>query len=150
MAKTKNKQCCPTCGQSVNKREIKINTSLVDALIKIEKYTKEKGMRVFTMKDVQHLLNRSQYCNLSIWKLTPLLTKEKNEYFFDWNAVREFLGRKKQVPIIINKDPLTHEIEYVEWGYINDIPRIADLLDDEGDYLVQYRGQANLHAGTLF
>lgn len=145
--RTENKQCCPTCGQSVNKRAIQLYSGMVKILMRVHKWCVEKGVHEFRRKDISHLLSGdSERARFSDWILfggliyRPEGEKKGGYYGMNMERVQAFLAGHLEIPTVILKDPLTGELEMTEKKTIYQIPNLTDFLDENQQYVAQYTG----------
>lgn len=138
------KQSCPTCGQSVNERQIALFTEMVDALWSVWQWCQEKGRYEFSRKDIKHLLKTdSQIARFGDWVLFGgLLYRpdgKKGLYGLHKERVRAFFCGELQIPRIIWKNPLTNELKRDEYSFISQIPHLGKFLDENAEYIAMYR-----------
>lgn len=144
-----NIQHCPTCGQSVNEREIALFRGMIPALWAVFKWCEEKKTHEFSRKDVKHLLgDESSRAHFGDWILFGGLVyrREHKRGLYGLNKERliEFFSGKLEVPTKIYKNPLTKELRKEDYRTIKAIPGLTDFLTAEGDYMANYIGQVNL------
>lgn len=142
---TVNKQACPTCGQSVNTREIGLYRGMVDALLEVFKWCETKGKHEFQRKEIKHLLkDDGQIARFGDWVMFGgLVYKEgKGHYGLNMERCRNFFAGKYDIPSAVFKDPLTGEITPGEKKPINKIPKLTAFLNDNQEFIATYVNEA--------
>lgn len=138
---------CPTCGQSVGEREIVLYQGLVVALARVYRWLLDRrdGYR-FTMREVRHLLSTSEYARFGDWVLFGgLVFKErKAHYGLNLERCRDFFEGRLAIPIRLWKNPMTGEIEKSETRTVGEIPRLLEMLNEEGLFVTRYRDPVQL------
>lgn len=145
--KTTGKQTCPTCGQSVNKREIALYSGMVQLLADVFRWCKEKGVHEFRRRDIAHLLtNDSKRARFSDWILFGGLVyrpegQGKGGYYgMNMERVADFLAGRLAIPTLILKDPLAGTLEMTEKKTIFEIPHLKEFLDENQQFIASYTG----------
>lgn len=141
------KQCCPTCGQSVNEREIHLFTGMVTCLYKVVRWCEANGVHEFKKKDIKHLLTDVVSANFAYWRWFGGLVYNpdgiQGHYGLNMQRCRDFLGGKLQIPTVLYKNPLVTDDEKAirpgGYGYIHEIPILSTFLNEEGEYIARYR-----------
>lgn len=152
MPKVINKQSCPTCGQSANKREIAPNSQDVSTLLAIYKFCLEKNRHEFKRDEFDHLIPRGHsYGNFAYWKwfgaglvYTPV-GLGKGYWGFNLERIAEFFKGKRQIYARIWNDPLQPtgaQRTEGEMVYIHEIRNIKTFIDENREWIVQYIGEA--------
>lgn len=120
---------------------IKVDKSLVAALVIAYKWCKEKGRHEFKTGDIRHLLDHSQYCNFNNWiRLSSGMVypgPEKRVYGLNMERVEAFL-RGEWMVHDVTIDPITREQKNGPEYKINQVRGVMKLLDDQGIYQVEY------------
>lgn len=149
--KTEGKQTCPTCGQSVNKREIIFYSGMVKILFKILRWCEEKGVHEFRRRDIAHLLEghseNARFSDLILFGgmvYRPDGERKGGYYGMNIGRVRDFLAGKYEVPTVILKDPLTGTLEMTEPRNVHQIPNLTEFLDENQQYIASYAGAVEL------
>lgn len=144
---TLNKQTCPTCGQSVNEREINMFKGMVVALFEVWKWCEEKDTDEFTRKDIKHLFkDENQIARFGDWVLFGMLerTDAKGHYKISMNRCRFFFAGDMAINTTAIKNPLTKEIRYTNPKKVTEIKGIGEFLDENDEYIVEYLGKSPL------
>ena len=105
-----NKQSCPTCGQSINEREIALFSQMVDALWAVVKWCVANQTDNFTRKDIKHLLETDvQVARFGDWRFFgDLMEKDgRGHYRLNKESVVRFFSGDTEIPIKVMKDPIT-------------------------------------------
>lgn len=141
---TLNKQSCPTCGQSVNEREIALFRGMVDALWRVFKWCEEQHTHEFTRKDIRHLLgDESSRAHFGDWILFGGLVyrreKKKGHYGINRPRLLDFYTGKLAIPTRIYKNPLTKELRFDDERLIHEIPQLKNFLDEHNEYIAVYK-----------
>jgi len=141
---SEEKQSCPTCGQSVNIREIVLFSGMVRALVKVYAWAREKDVHEFTRKDIKHLFtNENETARFGDWILFGGLVyrplgAQRGCYGLNFDRVEDFLSGRTQIPTTILKDPLKGTHEPTDYRHIKDIKNLSDLLT-HGEFVAVYR-----------
>lgn len=146
-----NKQACPTCGQSVNKREISLYSGLVKALYEVWQYCERNDKWTLSMKTIRSELTQIDYSRFNDWKRfePDMVTGSRGLYEFDKELMRQTFTGSREVCTLVLKEPLASYYERVEFKNINDVPFLKSFLDDSMDYIARYRGTAEIKQGRL-
>ena len=138
---TINKEACPTCGQSVNIREIGLYKGMVDALLEVFKWCEIKGRHEFDRKEIKHLLkNDGQIARFGDWVMFGGLVYKhgKGHYGLNMERCRDFFANNYEIPSKIFKNPLTQELTPADYKTIKNIPKLKDFLDENYDFISKY------------
>ena len=138
---TLNRQSCPTCGQSVNEREISLFKGMVTALYEVWQWAEQHNITEFTRRDIKHLFkDENQIARFGDWLLFGLLSSEqKGHYKISLNRCRLFFAGKAQINATLYKDPIARTIRGENPKYVHDIKGIAEFLDENDEFIVQYK-----------
>jgi hypothetical protein len=145
-----NKQVCPTCGQSVNRREIQLYSGMVKALILVYKWCKEHEVHEFQRSEVNHLMDRVEYTRFGDWVYfggliyRPEGGKERAQYGMHIGRVEEFLSGNRKIPTLAIKDPLSGQVDLEEEKYIHEIPHLTEFLNEHQQYIARYVGSVEI------
>lgn len=141
-----NKCECPTCGRSINKREIALFSGMVKALFKVWKWCQEKRVHEFQRKEIKHLFRtENEVARFGDWVwFGGLIYKHgKGRYGFNIERTKKFFAGELEIPIRIYKDPLSGEIEKADYRTIKGIPHLIEFLDENNEYIAQYGSPRN-------
>jgi hypothetical protein len=136
------KQVCPTCGQSVNEREISLFRELISAWIEVFKWCEEKNKFEFDRKQVKHLIRTdniiARFGDL-VW-FGLVYKNGKAHYGINRQYAIEFITGKRKVYTRVYKNPLTKEIKKYEEDckFIHEFPKLGTLLDENKEYVARY------------
>lgn len=140
------REACPTCGQSVNERRIAMSKHLVIALLAVWKWCRENGVTKFARRDVSHLFgNEAVTATFANWLLfggllfRPEDNQKKGHYQFNVERTEAFFKGELEIPMTIWKDQLTGELSMEDFGTIDKVPDLRQMLDDDGYYVAEYR-----------
>jgi hypothetical protein len=142
---TLNKQSCPTCGQSVNEREIALFSGMVRSLLRIMLWCEKEGRYEFSRKEIKHLLKKdSEIAHFGDWILFGGLVyrpegRGKGHYGINKQRAEDFFAGRTQIPTVIWKNPLNGELRPEKYRTINEIPALTTFLDEAGEYVAKYR-----------
>ena len=158
MAKTKGKQSCPTCGQSANMREEKLNAEMMQTVWQIFLHCKSKQNRGFDTDEVKHLVHRSVYANFAKLRFlnVGIIQIKSGKYSIDPDRIKEIFLHDGEFAQVVVIDPLhamkgVARVHPVEWGTLKDLPRMREFMEED-EFVVRYRGEARLQGKpqTLF
>lgn len=136
-----HKQSCPTCGQSVNEREIGLFKGLVSTLFEVWKWCDERGVHEFSRKDIKHLIvGDNSIARFGDWVMFGGLVYKhgKGNYGLNMDRCREFFTGDLAIPTVIYKNPLTKELRKDRIRYIQDIPYLQAFLAGNNEYIARY------------
>lgn len=139
---TLQKKCCPTCGQSINEREITLFSGLVKALHKIWVICIQTNTNQFTRKQIKGLFNDENItARFGDWVMFGGLVRKagKGNYILDMDKCRQFFIGQMAINSTAYKNPLTKTIRCGNLRTIDEIPHIKDQLDLNDEYIVRYR-----------
>ena len=131
-----------SCGHkhNVNLREISLYKGLVVSLFKVLRWCEENKRQSFDMKEIKHLLDKNAYARFGDLYLFGLTAKmEKGSYLLKIATCREFFAGYRTIPHSVLKDPTTGEIIPKEHVHISSIPNLTEFLDENRQYISQYR-----------
>lgn len=144
-----DKRPCPTCGQSINTREIGLYRGMVDALSSVYKWCQEKGRHEFTRKEIKHLLkNDGQIARFGDWVLFGGLVYKHGRGHYGLNMERcaGFFSGVAAIPTTIYEDPLTKQITPAKFRTIKNIPGLGAYLDENQNYQTKYHDEVPTEA----
>lgn len=147
---------CPHCGQNIAEREIAIYRGLVLALWRVYNFVKERGEGYrFKRKEVKHLFNsESNTARFGDWiYFGGLVFKdEKAAYGLNLERCQQFFMGSYKIPLRVWKNPVTGQIRKNETEFvrIDMIPKLRELLNEEGLYEWRYRTAGTTNQPTLF
>lgn len=146
---SEHKQTCPTCGQSVNLRRIKLGKHHVQALLKIGIFLKQNNVTAATMAEIKPHLTSVQYSTLNqLRKFEPsIIYGKRGTYEFDVAALRE-LFRGGKMCIEYHVDPLKGTTERVAFGTVQDAKGVIEFLDENNQFVAQYIGRSETKQGA--
>ena len=130
-----------SCGQSIALREIVLYTGLFNALGRVYGLISSRGAGYrFKMRDVRHLLGRTEYCRFGDLALSDgLVFKEgKAKYGLNLERCRDFFCGNLAVATRLWKNPVTGEISKEDYRTVGEIPKLREMLDSEGLYAAKY------------
>jgi len=141
---TLDKQNCPTCGQSVNEREIVLFEELVRALFQVWLWAKKRGIHEFSRRDIkQFLTNENISARFGDWVLFGGLVyhpnHQKGEYGLNIPRCDEFFAGFRAIPTVAYKNPLTGVIRYEEPKKLGQIKKLRSFLTENYEFIVKYR-----------
>lgn len=140
-----HKQVCPTCGQSVNKRQIPFYIGMVTALWKVYVWCMEKQRHEFKKKEVKHLMDDVVISVFAYWRWFGGLVYNpdgvRGSYGLNMARCDQFFKGELEIPIEIWTNPLTKEIEVAKTGKIGDVPGLKDFLDENQNYVAMYKSK---------
>ncbi len=135
---------CEHCGSTLSMRSISLYRGMVQALWKVHRYAKEKGITRFTRKDIKHLLvgNENTTARFGDWVMFGnLIHKEgKGKYIINQEACEKYFRNEYEIPNTIWKDPITGKIiEREDYRKVRDTKSIREFLDEDENYIVNYK-----------
>lgn len=141
-----NKQTCPTCGQSVNERQITLFSGMVTSLWRVFMWCHEHNKWEFQRKEIKHLFSGSdnQIARFGDWILFGGLVyrpegRSKGWYGIHRTRAFEFFTGKRSIPTSIWKNPLTKELKPEDYRTIGQIKSLENFIDENGEYIAKYR-----------
>lgn len=134
---------CPTCGQSVNIREIQLTSTMVVALAKVWRWCIEKGKSDHIKREeFKHLFNNETWtANFAYWKdfAPSLVSGEPSYYNFNLKNIAAFLAGKMRIPTLIRRNPLANPTDQLlDLRSVRDIPSLTEFLNDNRELIIQY------------
>lgn len=144
------KRSCPTCGQSVNIREIALYAGMVRALAAVYKWCQEKNRHEFQRKDIKHLLtDDGQIARFGDWVFFGgLVYKQgKGHYGLNIERCREYFSNKLAIPTVVYKDPINDSLTFDKKRTIKETPQLKEFLNSNFEFIAQYQDEPQ---GTLF
>lgn len=139
------KRTCPTCGQSVNKRQIPFYAGMVTALWRVYVWCGERRRHEFAKKEIKHLMGDVASAVFAYWRWFGGLVYNpdgiKGHYGLNMDRCEQFFRGNLEIPIEVWTDPLTHQIEVTQKGKLGQIPKIKDFLDANSNYVAMYKGE---------
>jgi hypothetical protein len=145
-----NKQTCPTCGQSVNKREIHLFSGLVGALFSVYQWCGEEQKHEFTKKEIKHLIKDDVVSGVFAylrWFGGLVYNPDgiRGHYGLNMERCQEFFAGRLSIPTMLLKDPLEKDeekaIEKLDYRKIDQIPNLSEFLDENKEYIAKYQGR---------
>lgn len=132
---------CEHCGSVTSEREICVDRGMTQALWKVFKWCKEKGVYEFETKDVIHLYSKTQYARFGDWVYFGGLVykKQKAHYGLNMERCEEFFANKYAIPLRGWKNSVTGEFKPEERFFARSVPKLATFLDADGYYMANYR-----------
>lgn len=129
---------------------IKVDKSMVHALILAFKWCKEKGRHEFKMGEIRHLLDHSQYCNFNNWiRISSGLVypgPEKRIYGLNMERIEAFM-KDEYLVHDVTIDQITR-VQVKGPGYVmSKVRGVIKLLDEKGVYQVEYRPRSAQEVG---
>jgi len=131
---------CPHCGSIISRREISIYRGLIFALAKVYKTCKKDGTHEFEMKDIKHLLGHNNYARFGDLVMFGGLVYKRGRAKYGLNMERceDFFAGRTTMPTRILKDPVSKQIEVIEYKDITGIDDLVKFLDESGLYAPKY------------
>lgn len=142
-----NKQCCPTCGRSINSREIAIFSSLINALFVIWKHCEKKGVYYFTRKEAKKIFQGNENVTARFGDLILFggilyhPDNQKGSYGFNIERAKSFFMGELDIPTKALKNPITKEYVFSDYRKINEIRNLKSFLNDNNEYIVRYKNE---------
>lgn len=136
---------CPTCNQIISEREIALYRGIINALWRVFRWCEQKNIHEFKRKDIKHLfINENDTARFGdLVMFGGLIYKDKKaSYGLNMERCDQFFSSRYAIPIRIWKNPITGELRKEDWRYINQIPEITKLLNEDEEYRVRYREPA--------
>ena len=133
---------CEHCNSIISRHKVSLYYMLVIALRNVHLWCLENKRHEFKMKDVRHLFENVQYARFGDWVMFGGLVYKNGKGHYGLNIERceAFFSGRYPIPMDVWKDPVTGEIEPVEpRKYINQIPKLAQFLDGDGQYIAEYK-----------
>jgi len=155
-----NKRVCPTCGQSINDREITLFRGMIDALFVVWKWCKEQGVYEFSRKQVKHLFKGENqtarfgdliYFGGLVYRLEFGIHINSKGYFgINIERCNQFFAGLYKIPTSVWKNPLNGEITLSDYKMLGQIKKLRDFLNENMEYIVKYRENYMADHGQLF
>lgn len=127
------KQCCPTCGQSIEDKRVTLTSGMVLALWAIYNVVKPTGQNKFRRSDIKHLfVSESQSARFGDWILFGDIVKRVKAGMYEINMSRAsaFFRGSLSIPIDVTKEILTDEIKANRKAYVFQIKGITAALEN--------------------
>lgn len=142
---------CPTCHRNIDIIEVPMAKIMVRSLLKVYKWALENkpvtalDQVYFNMNEVKSMFNHSEYARFNdMVHFSDILEKHgKAQYSINLPKAEKFLKGEISIPLVILKNPVTREVQFRNWGTINDVPSIVEFLNEEGNYVPTY------HKGSI-
>lgn len=144
---TVNKQTCPTCGQSVNERQVSLFKGLVAALWSVFQYCAAHEVSTFRRKDVKNLFtseNQTTRFGDWIWFDPNLIRRDglkKGHYELNMARAADFFAGLVAIPTVVWKNPLTGEIKRECPLFVYQIKGLSEFLIDNDEFVSVYRNR---------
>ena len=159
--RTENKETCicPTCGKghTISNRPIPMTRGKAMALNRIFRWCHEKGRHEFQISEIDHLLGKSSYANMSTLihfgglVYRPSKSVDKAYFGSGWYGLNmercaKFFNNDYAIPKIVYRDMVTGEYMHDENDKVlfNKIPNIQKFIDKEGHFVVEYQPKVDL------
>ena len=140
-----NKQVCPTCGQSVNERQIPFYKGMVTALWKVYQWCEERDRHEFKKKEVKHLMDDVVISVFAYWRWFGGLVYNpdgvKGSYGLNMQRCEDFFAGRIEIPTEVWTNPLTKEVRQENFRNIKNIPNLSQFLDENQNYIARYRAE---------
>lgn len=137
----KNYHTC-ACGHKhiIDKREIALYQGMIKSLWSVYRWCKEKDIHEFRMRDVRHLVGQVGYTRFGDWVYFGGLVykKGKSNYGINVERCEAFFRGESTIPSRVLKDPITKQIEPLDYKTIKSIPEITEFLDKDKLYQARY------------
>ena len=144
MSPSVGKRTCPTCGQSVNIREIPLTDVLIDLLWRIFVWARDNEKHEFDRKEISHLFRtETEIANFGYMAWFGLLyhpNGKRGRWGIHMERTDDIFRGRRTVPLLILKDPLRNQIELRDYKLVSDVPSFKKFLDDNHEYIAMYRG----------
>ena len=148
---TIGKKSCPTCGQSINEREIVLFSEMVVALWDVWKWCREKGKTSFRTRDIKHLFKGTNAsARFGDWILfgglvyRPNTGPKKGYFCLNTERMQEFFAGRLPIPTQIWKNPVTGELRMEKYKTVNEVPHLKQYLYSDNEYVARYRSNETL------
>lgn len=138
---------CGFCGQVVANREIALFKGMARTLNLVWQWCLEKQVHEFKRKEIKQFLTTDNIiARFGDWALFGgLVYKQgKGNYGLNMERCRDFFQGRLSIPTKVWKDPLTHQLEKVDYKFVYDIPELKGLLDENGKYKANYAEDKDL------
>lgn len=121
---------------------------LAVALKRVYVYCLEKRRNEFFMREIRDTIGKIEYARFNDWiKFGGLVYRPKDKdgkikkgfYGINMERTRDFFTGKLAIPSRIYKNPITKELEIEDPKTINNLPKLAQLLDVNLEYIVDYK-----------
>lgn len=148
--KMKTNNLCPLCHRNIDIIEIPLAKIMVRSMLKVYKWALEQKQTAldqvyFNMKEVRGMFNHTEYARFGdLVHFSDILEKHgKAQYSINLPKAEKFLKGEISIPLVVLKNPVTKEVQFRNWGTINDVPSIVEFLNEEGNYIPTY------HKGSI-
>lgn len=138
-----NKHTCPTCGQSINEREISLYSGMVKSLARLYCRAKQRGEHEFTRKEMVDIFKGSanEIARWGDWVYFGGLVYKpagKGTWGLNMERCSAFLSNNLEIAIRVSKDPISKQITTIERGTVRDIKNLSSFLDENQQYIAKY------------
>ena len=139
---------CPHCKRIIDNREVALFDGMYQALVRVYKWCKEKGVHEFNRKEIEHLLlGGSEKARFGDWILFGGLVYKlkKGRYGLNMERCDGFIFRGDKIPTRVWKDAITDEVvERVDYRTAREIPKLTEFLNSEGMFEPKYSSPEQL------
>lgn len=137
---------CPFCSQPIaDTTTTYTQETAKDTIRIILNWCNYRNRHEFKSSDIKDLLSHTQYANLNhlvafggiIYRpINPKTGKQYNSTYYGIHRQRaeEFLNGRREIPVQIVRNRFTRERVGVATGTVDDMPDVADMIDDDGKY----------------
>lgn len=141
--KERNKlEYCPFCERRIADREESLYRELIVDLAKVYRWCGEHKRHEFEMSDIRHLLSKVNYTRFGnldhyggiVYKPDKTGPKNKGDFGIHMARAKEFFEGTRDIPIKRTVSLITGQTIAEVRGYVFDIPRLVDFLDENGIY----------------
>lgn len=140
---SENIRKCPTCGQSVNRRQIPFYKGMVNALWNVFQWCEQNHRHEFKKREIKHLMDDVAISVFAYWRWFGGLVYNpdgvRGNYGLNMERCEEFFAGTLQIPVEIWTDPLTHEVEAKDYRTIGNIPHLSEFLDQNKNFIARYQ-----------
>lgn len=138
---TIDKETCPTCGQSVNERQIVIFKGMVEVLWDIYKWCLERNVHEFERTDIKHFFHNetiSARFGDIIYFGGLVYKNSKAHYGLNMERCEEFFANRLAIPTIVTRHPIHGVLAKYEPKLRKEIPHLMAYLDEDLKFIARY------------
>lgn len=142
--KNEKQYCTCDCGNKhiISERQIPLLAEMVNSMVLVYQWAKQKGVTEFRRRDIKHLFNtETQTAHFGdLVYFGGIMYKEKRGFWgINFERCEAFMRGEKEVPVEVWKNPSTGEIRHGEYVTIRKVPNVVKYLDENEEYVALYR-----------
>lgn len=135
---------CPMCNNNVRDRKITLYQELIWALYGVYRWCGQNQRHEFDIRDIKKLIGKDEYARFGdlvrcsggiIYRAIDTVGKKRRGYYgINMERARDFFHGNRQIPMQTLLNQVTNTRMEVKYAYIHELPRLRDLLREDGTY----------------